>query len=145
MLRNLDKLNGYFEQIPVLVENITQYKLINKEKSEGNFFKSISERNALLLDITNLYVTAKSNNLAPNKYIKEFPLDRVQTVHISGLSYDEDNSLIDSHSEPLNQEILEFLKENISYFTNIKYLLVERDFNIETKEDILEDIENVKK
>lgn len=144
VLRNLNKLNTYFEKIPVLVENITQYKLVNKNKSEGEFFKSISKQNDILLDITNLYVTAKSNKLDYDDYIKEFPLDKVQVLHISGVTYDHNNNAIDSHSTNINEDMLDFLARHLIHFKNLKYILVERDFNINKKEDILNDIKNLK-
>lgn len=40
--------------------------------------------------------------------------------------------------------MLDFLARHLIHFKNLKYILVERDFNINKKEDILNDIKNIK-
>ncbi|KIQ95317.1 hypothetical protein LH47_00571 [Anoxybacillus thermarum] len=143
MRRNLEIVSSFFSN-QILLENITQNKLSNKgQLNEGRFFrellKNANSRIKILFDVTNAYVTALNNNYAFEEYVSEYPFEKIECIHVSGFERDNEGVLRDTHSNSLNEEIL-ISTEWILQRTNPKYILVERDFNVQCIDDVLEDI-----
>lgn len=143
---NLNSLKDFFAPEDILIENITQNKLIEAEYSESQFIDKIFNQTNIscLLDITNQYVTAKRNNISFEKYIKNYPFDSVKVVHVSGFLIDEMGIYRDTHSKDLSNEILEVVSFLAPKLSNAQYILVERDFNVNCPEDIVRDLNALK-
>ncbi|ELK21241.1 hypothetical protein, DUF692 family [Anoxybacillus flavithermus TNO-09.006] len=143
MRRNLEIILSFFSN-QILVENITQNKLSNNDQlNEGRFFsellKDANPRIKILFDVTNAYVTALNNNHSFEKYVSEYPFEKIECIHVSGFERDGKGTLRDTHSNSLNEEIListEWMLQRV----NPKYILIERDFNVRSIDDVLEDI-----
>lgn len=147
MRRNLEIISSFFSN-PILIENITQNKLSNKNVlSEGRFFKEllkdVNPRIKILFDVTNAYVTALNNNYSFEEYTSEYPFERIECVHVSGFERDRGGVLRDTHSNSINNEILTST-EWILQRMNPKYILIERDFNVQSIDDVLEDIYKIR-
>ncbi|MDQ0414898.1 multinuclear nonheme iron-dependent oxidase [Mesobacillus stamsii] len=146
LVNNLESLQGYFENL-ILIENITQNEL-NKENqfSEGRFFSEVMKKTPgnvkVMFDITNAYVTAINNNIDFLTYISDFPFEDIVCVHVSGYEKLPNGKLRDSHSQTLDTEIIEATKLVLDK-CKPKYLLLERDFGVETLRDTLVDIDKL--
>ncbi|MCL2114154.1 MAG: DUF692 domain-containing protein [Streptococcaceae bacterium] len=139
---NLSEIQKYFPK-NFYVENITQNKLLEgSEIAESQFINKLNQD--LLFDLTNIYITAKRNNIAFDKYIENYPFDKVKVMHISGLSVDDDGIYHDIHSENFDEEIRQVLQSVKNKLINLEIVLIERDFNISSADDILKDLKMLK-
>ncbi|MBG9366841.1 MULTISPECIES: DUF692 family multinuclear iron-containing protein [unclassified Streptococcus] len=142
---NLPTIAEYFPE-NFLIENITQTELTNDQYTESEFIDKViqSTNVSLMLDITNMYITCKRNNKDFKQYVESYPFDKVKVMHVSGLTIDERGVYQDTHFNNLDDEILEAVKYVKPFLTNLEYVLVERDFNVNSAEDILNDVNALK-
>lgn len=134
----------------ILIENITQREFFkSSEMRESEFIAEVikqvdNNKVKLLLDVTNMFITTKNNELDFFEYLEGYPLDKVECIHLSGYEVTESGVYQDTHSKPLDSEIIK-IADYILQQTTPKYLIIERDFNIYKLEDILEDIHSIKR
>lgn len=142
---NYDLLKQYFSD-SILIENITQHEpKPDSSMTESNFIRSITdeiEEVEILFDVTNMYITSKNLGIEFSKYVENFPFDKIKVIHVSGLTIKEGRYL-DTHSEKLSSEILAVVDSIKDKCTNLEYVLVERDFNINSEKDVLDDLKEL--
>jgi uncharacterized protein len=92
----------------ILLENPSTYVAFETSTmSETDFIRDIASRTGcgLLLDVNNVFVSATNHNYSPERYIADFPLDRVREIHLAGHATEEDDEgkplLIDAHDRPV--------------------------------------------
>ena len=92
----------------MLLENPSTYvRLVESTMAEVDFLAEVSRRTGcgLLLDVNNVFVSAKNNDAEPLSYLNSFPLDRVKEIHLGGHHEEIDNTgaplLIDAHGTPV--------------------------------------------
>ncbi len=92
----------------MLLENPSTYvRLVESTMAEVDFLAEVSRRTGcgLLLDVNNVFVSAKNNDAEPLSYLDSFPLDRVKEIHLGGHHEEIDNTgaplLIDAHGTPV--------------------------------------------
>lgn len=93
---------------PLLLENPSTYVVFRESSmSETDFIRAIAERTGcgLLLDISNVFVSATNHGFSALDYLAEFPLSRVGEIHLAGHAEQADDEgdllLIDSHDGPV--------------------------------------------
>ena len=96
----------------ILLENPSTYVQFEQSTmSETDFIRDIARRTGcgLLLDINNVFVSATNHNYRPLTYLSEFPLDRVEEIHLAGHATDTDDEgeplLIDAHDRPVDDAV----------------------------------------
>ena len=96
----------------MLLENPSSYiRLADSTIPEVDFLAEISRRTGcgLLLDINNVFVSARNHATAPLAYLEKFPLDRVNEIHLGGHHEDIDDAgaplLIDDHGSPVAEAV----------------------------------------
>jgi len=96
----------------MLLENPSTYVGIAESTiSEVDFLADISKRTGcgLLLDVNNVFVSAKNQVTKPLSYLDSFPLDRVREIHLGGHDEETDDAgaplLIDTHGSPVANEV----------------------------------------
>ncbi len=92
----------------MLLENPSTYvRLAESAIPEVEFLAELSRRTGcgLLLDVNNVFVSAKNNGTAPLSYLDSFPFDRVREIHLGGHHEEADDEgaplLIDAHASPV--------------------------------------------
>lgn len=92
----------------MLLENPSTYVCFaESEMSETEFIAEVSRRTGcgLLLDVNNVFVSAKNHGLDPQAYLAAFPLARVKEIHLGGHDAQTDDAgaplLIDAHGSPV--------------------------------------------
>ena len=76
--------------------------------SETDFIRAIVQRTGcgLLLDVSNIHVSATNHAYSRLDYLASFPLEYVREIHLAGHATDEDDLgaplLIDSHDRPVD-------------------------------------------
>ncbi len=89
----------------MLLENPSNYIGIAESTiPEVDFLTEVAKRTGcgLLLDVNNVFVSAKNQGTDPLLYVEAFPLDRVREVHLGGHNEELDDAggplLIDTHA-----------------------------------------------
>ena len=92
----------------MLLENPSTYIRFSESNiPEVDFIAELSKRTGcgLLLDVNNVFVSARNHATEPLSYLDSFPLDRVKEIHLGGHNEDVDDAgaplLIDSHGSPI--------------------------------------------
>jgi uncharacterized protein (UPF0276 family) len=106
----LDRIVDHIDQVQaslgrrMLLENPSTYLAYAESTiAETEFLATIARRTGcgLLLDVNNVFVSALNHGTDPDAYLAEFPLDRVEEIHLGGHDEQSDDAgaplLIDSH------------------------------------------------
>jgi len=118
----------------ILLENPTNYLPVKSDLDEPDFLVEVSKRTGcgLLLDINNIYLSARNVGIDPHKYILSLPSDLVGEIHVAGHKADikhGENLLIDSHDCEVTKPVWELLSFALQHLGPIPVLL-ERDDNL---------------
>lgn len=96
----------------ILLENPSTYVQFERSTmNETDFIREIAQRTGcgLLLDINNVFVSATNQKYKTLTYLSEFPLDRIEEIHLAGHAVDSDDEgdplLIDAHDRPVADEV----------------------------------------
>src|SRR5215467_7507839 len=92
----------------LLLENPSTYLIFPESTmSEMSFIAGLVRRTGcgLLLDVSNIFVSATNHGFAPIDYLADFPLEHVGEIHLAGHARQADDEgellLIDSHDCPV--------------------------------------------
>jgi uncharacterized protein len=92
----------------LLLENPSTYLIFPESTmSETSFIVELVRRTGcgLLLDISNVFVSATNHDFAASDYLADFPLEHVSEIHLAGHARQADDEgellLIDSHDCPV--------------------------------------------
>jgi uncharacterized protein (UPF0276 family) len=92
----------------ILLENPSTYvEFSTSTISETDFIREIARRTGcgLLLDINNVFISATNHRYAPERYLADFPLEKVSEIHLAGHATEQDDEgsplLIDTHDRPV--------------------------------------------
>ncbi len=98
--------------VPLAIENITYYVHPGAvELNEVDYIGTILENSdaGLLLDVNNVFVNSVNHGFDPLRFVRQLPLERVVELHVAGHSHHASGLLLDTHSAPVCQEVLELL------------------------------------
>ena len=116
--KTLDRVCTHIDRVQealgrkILLENPSTYVQFEQSSmSETEFISEIARRTGcgLLLDINNVFVSATNQKYRPLTYLSEFPLEKVEEIHLAGHATDIDDEgdalLIDAHDRPVDDEV----------------------------------------
>src|SRR2546423_7076939 len=96
----------------MLLENPSTYIRFSESTiPEVDFLTQVSKRTGcgLLLDVNNVFVSARNHGTQPLAYLDSFPLERVKEIHLGGHDEEADDVgaplLIDSHGSPVAEAV----------------------------------------
>lgn len=115
----------------IAIENPSHYlALEGHEWDEIDFLAELARRSGcgLLLDVNNVFVSARNLGASAQAYIDAFPSDLVREIHLAGHSVDGE-LLIDSHDAPVAPEVWA-LYERLIARIGPRPALIERDGNL---------------
>ena len=115
----------------IAIENPSHYLwLEDHEWDEIDFLSELARRTGcgLLLDVNNVYVSARNLGASAEAYVDAFPGELVQEIHLAGHSADK-VLLIDSHDAPVAPEVWA-LYERLVARIGPRPTLIERDGNL---------------
>ena len=96
---------------PLALENPSTYaEFASAPMREWEFLARLAEEAdcAILLDVNNIYVSARNHGFDPKEYLDAIPFDRVVQLHVAGHT-DHSTHIIDSHIGPVTPEVWELL------------------------------------
>jgi hypothetical protein len=126
----------------IAIENPSHYLRIDgHEWDEIDFLRELARRTGctLLLDVNNVYVSARNLGFSADAWIDRFPTALVSEVHLAGHSCDPalgDALLIDSHDAPIDAEVWQLYRRFVER-AGPRPTLVERDGNVPSFEELM--------
>jgi len=78
---------------PLVMENIPGFFSVKRaQMSEAAFLRRFFDQTGcgFLIDVPHIWLAAYYRGLDPQRYLDDFPLDRVVEIHVAGVEYDRD-------------------------------------------------------
>ena len=117
----------------ILIENPTHYLALRDHSwSETSFLAELARRSGcgLLIDVNNVAVGAHNLGYDATAWLDAIPGDYVGEIHLAGHSADAEGTLlIDSHDEPVSEQVWDLYRQLINRIGN-RPTLIERDGNL---------------
>lgn len=120
----LDRVCMHIDQVQevlgtrMLLENPSTYlAFADSTMCEGSFLREVANRTGcgLLLDINNVQVSAVNQDYCPRTYLNDFPIDKVEEIHLAGHAPDQDDEgrllLIDAHDREVSESVWRLFEE----------------------------------
>lgn len=147
---NLATLSGHARELheatglPVCIENITSQLRLTGSLSEPEFLNALcaSPHVRLLLDITNLFISARNHAFEADAWLAELRPGVVGQMHIVGYG-ERDGQLVDDHRSPIQPELLDLMASAAEYH-QVDAVFVERDLNIPGPAEIIDELSRVR-
>ncbi len=117
--RHVDEAQSFLGRRLLLENPATYVRFAQSTIPETAFLAELAKRSGcgLLLDINNVYVSARNHGFDAATYLAEFPLCRVEEIHLAGhfATQDEDGAmLIDAHGSPVVSDVLALYEQVIT-------------------------------
>ena len=127
------------------IENVSFYAMPTTQMSEQDFVNAVlSEADCdLLFDVNNTYVNSINHQYNAQDYMQSMPTERIVYMHMAGHFDEADDLKIDTHGQPVKQQVWDLLEQTYQTHGLIPTLL-ERDFNIPPMEELLQEVEQIK-
>ncbi|MFH0341997.1 MAG: DUF692 domain-containing protein [Chromatiales bacterium] len=95
----------------ILIENISSYLEFSASSiPEWEFLREVAQRSGcgILLDVNNIYVSARNHGFDPRQYLRSIPGGLVEEIHLAGFTvnrFEGGEILIDTHNHPVAEEV----------------------------------------
>jgi uncharacterized protein len=120
----------------MLLENPASYlSFEDSTMGEAEFITRLVDATGcgLLLDVNNVFVSARNLKTSAHDYLDQYPLARVQEIHLAGHEVSIDDAkqtvLIDDHGSPVSEDVWALYADVIDRTGHLPTLL-ERDNNV---------------
>lgn len=130
VIKRIQTIQDYLER-PFLIENVSSYVTYNNsEMEEWEFLNEIINGAdcGLLLDINNVYVSARNHGFKAEDYIDAINPDRVWQFHLAGHT-DYGDYVIDTHDHDVPDPVWDLYRYALKRFGPVS-TMIERDDNI---------------
>lgn len=133
--RNIDHAQSVLGR-PLLIENPSVYAgFAHSTLGEPEFLAALAEHTGcgLLLDINNVYVSARNLGFDPQEYLARFPLTAVGEIHLAGHSVEAVQGsvlLIDDHGSPVTDTVWELFAHVVNHLATDVPVLIEWDTDV---------------
>ncbi len=132
--------------IPIALEHISYYaRAPGGTMGELEHLLEILERTGakLLLDVNNVFVNSQNHGFDPRAFIAALPLDRVVQLHVAGHFVRADGLRIDTHAEPVCEEVFELFEYTMGLLRRPLPVLLERDGNYPALSELTAEVERL--
>ncbi len=120
-----------FMGLPFLLENVSSYVGFQASRmQEWEFLARVAEKAdcGILLDVNNIYVSARNHGFDPMDYLKGIPPQRVVQMHVAGHT-DHGTYVLDTHDHPVRNEVWALFEKACEIFGEVP-VMIERDDRI---------------
>jgi len=141
---NIGRVQDYLGR-RILIENPSSYVTFrSSDRSEWEFLAEMAERAdcLLLLDVNNIYVSARNHGLDPLDYLAGLPGDRIQQIHLAGHS-DMGDYVIDTHDAAVCDAVWDLYATAIGMFGPVA-TMIERDDDIPPLADVIAELDRAR-
>lgn len=105
-----------FLEIPFALENVSSYVTFTlDEMTEWEFYSAVVEKAdiRMMLDVNNIYVSARNHSFDAKEYYSHLPLERVIQIHLAGHT-DFGSYCLDTHNQKVKEEVWRLYGEILS-------------------------------
>lgn len=130
---------------PLVLENVSSYlRSADDRFSEWQFLAALCELSGceLLLDVNNVYVSARNHGFEPWDFIAGLPGQRIRQLHLAGHS-DYGSYLIDTHDQPVSDPVWQLYQRTLRHLGPVATLL-ERDDHYPPLDDLLGELDKAR-
>lgn len=117
-----------FLERQLMIENVSSYLAYkNSQLTEWDFLQVVADEAdcLILLDINNIYVSAKNNHFQPEDYLNGLKTHRIAQFHIAGFE-DKGTHLLDTHGADVKPQVWDLYSAALEKFGTIP-TVIERD------------------
>jgi len=128
-------------QRPFLVENVSSYvSYRHSAMSEWDFLAALVEEAdcGSLLDVNNVYVSARNHGFDPLAYLRAIPPRRVWQIHLAGHT-DNGDHLIDTHDAAIVDPVWALYRQALAHLGPVA-TMIERDDRIPPLAELLDEL-----
>ncbi|WP_040727742.1 DUF692 domain-containing protein [Thiomicrorhabdus sp. Kp2] len=127
------------------IENVSFYAMPSNQMNEQEFVTAVlNEADCeLLFDVNNTYVNSINHQYDAQQYMQSMPSERMVYLHMAGHFDEAEDLKIDTHGQPVKQQVWDLLEQTYQTHGLIPTLL-ERDFNIPPLQELLAEIEQIR-
>ncbi len=125
-------------QRPFLVENVSSYvSYRHSTLSEWEFLAALASEAdcGILLDVNNVYVSARNHGFDAVEYVRAMPPDRVWQIHLAGHT-DNGDHLIDTHDAEIVDPVWSLYRVALDHLGPVS-TMIERDDRIPPLQELL--------
>jgi uncharacterized protein (UPF0276 family) len=125
----------------MLFENPSSYiSFVESPMKEWEFLAEMSRRTGcgLLLDVNNVYVSARNHGFDAHAFLRGIPADRVRQIHLAGHTETQE-ILIDTHDQPVCDDVWSLYSEAMSLLGPVA-TMIERDDAIPPLTELLDEL-----
>jgi uncharacterized protein (UPF0276 family) len=129
----------------ILVENVSSYVSYRASTMrEEEFLAALAERAdcGLLLDVNNVYVSARNHGFSAEAFLDAIPASRVGQFHLAGHS-DCGTHLLDTHDHPICEDVWRLYGRAVARFGPVASM-IERDANIPALAELLAELDRAR-
>lgn len=122
----------------ILLENVSSYAAFSASTlTEWEFLAEVAVRAdcGILLDVNNVFVSARNHGFDPAAFLRGLPPDRIGQLHVAG-HQDRGAFLLDTHDAPVAEGVWDLYRDAIARLGPVP-TLVERDDRIPPLEELL--------
>jgi len=125
----------------MLIENPSSYVSLPGEMAEWEFLEAICARTGcgLLLDVNNIYVSARNHGFDAQAYLSGIPAARVRQIHLAGHSQGRE-LLIDTHDRAVPDPVWSLYASALERVGPVA-TMIERDDDIPPLSELLAELE----
>jgi len=124
----------------ILLENVSSYlEYAASSMTEWEFLARVAKDAdcGILLDVNNVYVSARNHGFDPDAYLAGIPVDRVGQFHLAGHS-DHGQYVLDTHDAPVADAVWELYRSALRRFGTVP-ALIEWDDHVPDLERVVEE------
>lgn len=109
----------------ILIENVSSYLAYKASVlEEWEFLRLVVEEADcdVLLDVNNVYVSARNHGFDPHEYLSAIPAERVRELHLAGYD-DRGTHLLDTHGARVHPPVWDLYRDALDRFGPVPTLL----------------------
>ncbi|GAA6153489.1 MNIO family bufferin maturase [Pseudoteredinibacter isoporae] len=129
----------------MLIENVSSYISYSESAmTEWEFYSAVVEEAdcLMLLDINNIYVSARNHHFDAEDYLKGINPKRVRQMHLAGHS-DYGDYIIDTHDHPVVDSVWQLYAKAIERFGPVS-TMIERDDDIPALGELIAELDQAR-
>jgi uncharacterized protein (UPF0276 family) len=143
----LDHVGGRIAQVqdilgrPLVLENVSSYvRFAADEMTEWDFIAQLLKATGaqMLLDVNNVYVSARNHGFDPLAYLAGIPVEPVRQIHLAGHE-DRGDIVIDTHDHAVRDEVWALYQHAVRRFGLVP-TMIERDDRIPPLDSLLAEL-----
>jgi uncharacterized protein (UPF0276 family) len=137
---NIAQVQDYLGR-QMIFENVSSYLTYKEsEMSEWDFLAQLTKRTGckFLMDVNNVYVSARNHNFDPMLYLNTIPKNSIQQIHLAG-HQDFGTHVIDTHDENIPDPVWDLFREYAKQLGPVS-TMIERDGNIPPLKSLLDEL-----